>query len=74
MAGASSPTIRSRNAKYQSKGTLGRRGSSSSSAAERRTKPAINPYLVGFLLLMMSGGAIFQVLRLFGVKAMVDDD
>ncbi|KAF9100823.1 hypothetical protein BGX27_000232, partial [Mortierella sp. AM989] len=38
----------------------------------KTSKPAVNPYIVGFLLIMMSGGAIFQVLKLVGFA--VDDD
>ncbi|KAF9348154.1 hypothetical protein BGX26_000417, partial [Mortierella sp. AD094] len=69
MTTSATPVIRARNAQYQSgqaKRSISKRSSS------RTSKPSINLYLAGFLLLMLSGGAIFQVLKLAGLR--VDDD
>ncbi|KAF9923939.1 hypothetical protein FBU30_006009 [Linnemannia zychae] len=67
MAPATSPVIRARNAKYQANVT--KRGHTKSSHTEKvAKKPAVNPMLVGFILLMLCGGAIFEVLRLFGAS------
>ncbi|KAG0373974.1 hypothetical protein BGX24_011013 [Mortierella sp. AD032] len=74
MVSATSPTIRARNAKRKPAGlsaagkAAGGPPSPVTSYADRKaTKPIINPYLTGFLLLMLSGGAIFQVLKLIGL-------
>ncbi|KAG0028337.1 hypothetical protein BGZ81_004821 [Podila clonocystis] len=76
MTGVSSPTIRTRNGKLHSKALEyisnkrpgPRRSSSSvSSHSNKVTKPSLSPYVVGFFLVIMSGGAFFQVLRLFGL-------
>ncbi|KAG0212648.1 hypothetical protein BGX33_003430 [Mortierella sp. NVP41] len=67
MSTSTSPVIRARNAKYQANVT--KRGQTKTSAyAEKKVakKPAANPMLVGCLLLMLCGGAIFEILRLFG--------
>ncbi|KAF9433010.1 hypothetical protein BGZ76_010009 [Entomortierella beljakovae] len=65
---ASTPVIRARNAQYQS--SVGRRGSAH---VDRKTmKPSVNPYIVGFILVMLSGSAIFQVLKLAGIVGDVD--
>ncbi|KAF9108491.1 hypothetical protein BGX29_011747 [Mortierella sp. GBA35] len=77
MAGTTSPTIRAHNAKCRPSG-----GGASASAggppspvtayADRKvTKPIVNPYLTGFLLVMLSGGAILQVLRLLASALMI---
>ncbi|KAF9316978.1 hypothetical protein BG003_001360 [Podila horticola] len=76
MTGASSPTIRARNAKYQSSKRPGPKRSTSSSSSVsshpyKAAKPLLSPYVVGFFLVILSGGAFFQVLRLFGLS--VDD-
>ncbi|KAF9901427.1 hypothetical protein EC991_006180 [Linnemannia zychae] len=67
MATSTSPVIRARNAKYQANVT--KRGQTKISAhAEKKAakKPVANPMLVACILLMLCGGAIFEVLRLFG--------
>ncbi|KAF9306477.1 hypothetical protein BGZ74_005633 [Mortierella antarctica] len=88
MTGASSPTIRARigklhpkdsgvYSKYQSNNRPGPRRSSSSSSSvtshsNKTAKPLMSPYVVGCILVILSGGAFFQVLRLFGLG--VDED
>ncbi|KAF8937116.1 hypothetical protein EDD21DRAFT_419742 [Dissophora ornata] len=70
MTTATSPVIRARNAKYQANVT--KRGHVKvPSQAEKKVakKPAVNPYLVGFLIVALCGGAIFEVLKLFGVDS-----
>ncbi|KAG0035874.1 hypothetical protein BGZ82_005007 [Podila clonocystis] len=78
MTGVSSPTIRTRNgklhpkalkSKYQPSKRPGPRRSSSSvsSHSNKAAKPLLSPYVVGFFLVILSGGAFFQVLRLFGL-------
>ncbi|KAF9925743.1 hypothetical protein FBU30_004511 [Linnemannia zychae] len=77
---AISPMIRARNAKRKPSGS----SSSSSSggppapvtpyADRKMRKPALNPYLIGILLVMMSGGAILQILKLFGVNTEITFD
>ncbi|KAF9380729.1 hypothetical protein CPB97_008171 [Podila verticillata] len=73
MTGATSPIIRARNAKYQSSKRPGPRRSTSSSSlsshSNKVAKPLLNPYVVGFFLVILSGGAFFQVLKLFGLGA-----
>ncbi|KAF9431212.1 hypothetical protein BGZ94_006893 [Podila epigama] len=67
MASVSSPTIRARNAKYQANAI--KRGQVKNSKSVDKTlakKSPVNPYLVGFLLVVLCGGAFFEVLRLFG--------
>ncbi|KAF9539837.1 hypothetical protein EC957_004930 [Mortierella hygrophila] len=69
MATSTSPVIRARNAKYQANVT--KRGQTKTSAyAEKKIakKPTASPMLVGCVLLMLCGGAIFEVLRLFGAN------
>lgn len=69
MATSTSPVIRARNAKYQANVT--KRGQTKTSAhAEKKVakKPTVSPMLVGCILLMLCGGAIFEVLRLFGAS------
>ncbi|KAF9281951.1 hypothetical protein BGZ68_006299 [Mortierella alpina] len=74
MAGSTSPVIRARNAKYQAgRRPLGRSSSSSSYADRKATKPAANPYVVAILVIMLSGGAIFQILKLFGLDTEPQD-
>jgi hypothetical protein len=54
-------------AKYQANVT--KRGHvKTATQSEKSTKPSVSPYLVGFLLAMLCGGAIFEVLRLFGAS------
>ncbi|KAK3808858.1 MAG: hypothetical protein JOS17DRAFT_822425 [Linnemannia elongata] len=72
MANTTSPTIRARNAKRKPSGasakTSGGPPQPVTAYADRKVaKPTVNPYLTGFILVMMSGGAIMQVLKLFGV-------
>ncbi|KAF9581458.1 hypothetical protein BGW38_001508 [Lunasporangiospora selenospora] len=68
---SSSPVIRARNAKYQSNVT--KRGNVKSVIAEKRAaaaqKPAVSPYLVFFFIAILGGGAVFELLRLFGAGA-----
>jgi hypothetical protein len=43
--------------------------------ADRKVaKPTVSPYLTGFILIMLSGGAILQVLKLFGLGTEDMDD
>ncbi|KAF9564337.1 hypothetical protein EC968_004577 [Mortierella alpina] len=76
MAGSTSPVIRARNAKYQAgRRAPGRSSSSSSSYADRKaTKTPTNPYVVAILVIMLSGGAIFQILKLFGLDTEPQDN
>ncbi|GJJ77300.1 hypothetical protein EMPS_09659 [Entomortierella parvispora] len=89
MAGAASPTLSARNAKFQSgpgkrrssvpvpaaaSGPLVDRKGSSRISSKYSSKGAVNPYVVIFLLVVMSGGAIFQVLKLFGAVDQGDED
>ncbi|KAF9121054.1 hypothetical protein BGW39_010892 [Mortierella sp. 14UC] len=82
MANTTSPTIRARNAKRKPSGL-----SASSKAAggprlpvtpyaDRKLgkKSTVNPYLAGFLLVMLSGGALMQMLKLFGFRTEDMDD
>ncbi|KAF8929608.1 hypothetical protein BGZ47_000967 [Haplosporangium gracile] len=74
-----SPTIRARNAKRRPSGASAKTSSSPpkpiTSYADRKViKPTVNPYLTGFILVMMSGGAILQVLRVFGIGTEDMDD
>ncbi|KAF9150440.1 hypothetical protein BG015_007746 [Linnemannia schmuckeri] len=67
-----SPTIRARNVKRRPSGASmkipGGPPQPITSYADRKVaKPTVNPYLTGFILVMMSGGAILRVLRLFDV-------
>ncbi|KAF9391285.1 hypothetical protein CPC16_004458 [Podila verticillata] len=76
MTGATSPIIRARNAKYQSSKRPGPKRSTASSSSlsshsNKVAKPLLSPYVVGFFLVILSGGALFQVLKLFGLG--VDD-
>ncbi|KAF8949614.1 hypothetical protein BGZ46_005041 [Entomortierella lignicola] len=67
MSTGTSPVIRARNAKYQANVT--KRGHvKTSTLSEKKVakKAPVSPYLVGFLLVVLCGGAIFEVLRLFG--------
>ncbi|KAG0357718.1 stress-associated endoplasmic reticulum protein [Gamsiella multidivaricata] len=69
MATATSPVIRARNAKYQANVTKrGHVKPSSQSEKKVGKKAPVSPYMVGLLLIVMCGGAIFEVLRLFGAK------
>ncbi|KAF9935183.1 hypothetical protein BGZ75_010066 [Mortierella antarctica] len=71
MTTATSPVMRARNAKYQANVT--KRGHTKIAHADKGSKkPSINPYLLGFLIVVLGGGAIFEILRLFG--ASVDTD
>ncbi|KAF9574622.1 hypothetical protein EC968_006037 [Mortierella alpina] len=71
MTTAASPVIRARNAKYQANVT--KRGHVKTAHADKGSKkPRINPYLLGLLIVVLCGGAIFEILRLFG--ASVDTD
>ncbi|KAG0079407.1 hypothetical protein BGZ93_003142 [Podila epicladia] len=88
MTGATSPTIRARigklhrkasgaNSKYKSVNRPGPRRSTSSSSSvsshsNKTAKRLLSPYVVGVFLVILSGGAFFQVLRLFGLG--VDED
>ncbi|KAF9403938.1 hypothetical protein BGZ94_004448 [Podila epigama] len=79
MTPSTSPTLRARNAKYLSnrrpgpkRSTSSLPSSSHSNKVAKATGPPISPYVVCFFLFMLSGGAIFQVLKLFGVS--VDDE
>ncbi|KAF9971602.1 hypothetical protein BGZ73_005426 [Actinomortierella ambigua] len=73
MTNATSPTIRARNAKYQ--GNVTKRGTAAtkktSSAAAKQ--PAINPRAAYFLLALMCGGAVFQILYLFFGSSLFPD-
>jgi len=54
-------------AKYQANVTKrGHVKGSTSSDKKVAKKSSVNPYLVGFLLVVLCGGAFFEVLRLFG--------
>ncbi|KAF9159056.1 hypothetical protein BGX20_003120, partial [Mortierella sp. AD010] len=66
MTSQTPPTIRKRNAKYQANVT--KRGHVSTQSEKKVAKAPVNPYLVGFLLVVLCGGAIFEVLRLFGAS------
>ncbi|KAF9190748.1 hypothetical protein BGZ51_008263 [Haplosporangium sp. Z 767] len=70
MAGATSPVILARNAaKHQTKRSTRRNSTPSTSSHSKRkaVKPAVHSYVVGALLVLISGGAIFQILKLFGL-------
>ncbi|KAF9338015.1 hypothetical protein CPB97_010246 [Podila verticillata] len=70
MTTATSPVIRARNAKYQANVTKRGHVKGSTSADKKVAKKSpVNPYLVGFLLVVLCGGAFFEVLRLFGAGA-----
>ncbi|KAF9096230.1 hypothetical protein BGX27_001145 [Mortierella sp. AM989] len=67
MSTGTSPVIRARNAKYQANVT--KRGHVKTQSEKKVTKKApSSPFLVGFLLIVLCGGAIFEVIRLFGAK------
>ncbi|KAF9429113.1 hypothetical protein BGZ76_001800, partial [Entomortierella beljakovae] len=66
MAAVSSPVIRARNAKYQANVTKRGNVKTTTLAEKKQVKPTASPYLVGFLLVALCGGAFFEVLRLFG--------
>ncbi|CAO3574109.1 unnamed protein product [Mortierella alpina] len=67
MTTATSPVIRARNAKYQANVT--KRGLAKTAHADKGSKKSsINPYLVGFLIVVLCGGAILEILRLFGAS------
>ncbi|KAF9355689.1 hypothetical protein BGX34_010300 [Mortierella sp. NVP85] len=68
MTTATSPTIRARNAKYQANVTKRGHVKTSTQAEKKASKPAISPYLVAFLLIILFGGAVFEILRLLGVN------
>ncbi|KAF9957124.1 hypothetical protein BGZ70_009618 [Mortierella alpina] len=71
MTTAASPVIRARNAKYQTNVT--KRGLTKASHADKGfKKSSISPYLVGFLIVVLCGGAIFEILRLFGASVEPD--
>ncbi|KAG0261171.1 hypothetical protein BG011_001277 [Mortierella polycephala] len=75
MTTATSPVIRARNAKYQANVTKrGQAKISSTHAAEKKVakRPSLNPYLVGFLIVVLCGGATFEVLRLFGATVGIE--
>ncbi|KAI1320792.1 hypothetical protein EDD11_009749 [Mortierella claussenii] len=77
MAGITSPVIRARNVQYQTgqaKRVPGRRSSTSSSAARRAGKTVTHPYFIAFLLIVLSGGAIFQILKLLGFGELENED
>ncbi|KAG9069702.1 hypothetical protein KI688_009024 [Linnemannia hyalina] len=72
MANTTSPTIRARNAKRRPSGASPKTSGGppqpvAAYADHKVAKSTVNPYLTGLILVMMSGGAILQVLRLFGV-------
>ncbi|GJJ71998.1 hypothetical protein EMPS_04355 [Entomortierella parvispora] len=79
MATASSPVMRARNAKYQAnvtkrghtKGASDKSHSSSSSTTKSKSS-AVSPALAGFLVVLLCGGAIVEILRLFGAGAQTD--
>ncbi|KAG0212080.1 hypothetical protein BGX28_006841 [Mortierella sp. GBA30] len=68
MTTATSPVIRARNAKYQANVTKRGNTKISPHTDKATRKPSVNPYLVGFLLIVLCGGAIFEILRLFGAS------
>ncbi|KAF9357936.1 hypothetical protein BGX26_002786 [Mortierella sp. AD094] len=68
MTTATSPIIRARNAKYQANVTKRGHVKTSTQSEKVAKKAPVNPYLVGFLLVVLCGGAIFEVLRLFGAN------
>ncbi|KAG0265607.1 hypothetical protein BG011_004398 [Mortierella polycephala] len=74
MTGATSPILRARNAKFQTKRFTQRNltPSTSSHSDQKMVKPVIHPYMFGALLVLMSGGAIFQILKMFGLGAEVE--
>ncbi|KAG0257900.1 hypothetical protein DFQ27_004898 [Actinomortierella ambigua] len=73
MTSATSPTIRARNAKYQGNVTKRGTGTTKKTSATTTKAPAIDPRVAYFLLVLMSGGAIFQVLYLiFGSRLFPD--
>ncbi|KAG0049598.1 hypothetical protein BGZ83_005555 [Gryganskiella cystojenkinii] len=72
MATASSPVIRARNAKYQANVTkrghvkaAAEKAAGSSSSTKSKASP-VSPVLVGFLAVLLCGGALVEILRLFG--------
>ncbi|KAG0036886.1 hypothetical protein BGZ82_003509 [Podila clonocystis] len=69
MTTATSPVIRARNAKYQANVTKRGHVKGSTSVDKKVAKKSpVNPYLVGFLLVVLCGGTFFEVLRLFGAR------
>ncbi|KAF9895653.1 hypothetical protein BX616_009144 [Lobosporangium transversale] len=70
---STSPIIRARNAQYrnnQIKRIISKNPSTTiklSRTERRRAKLTQRTYMIAILLIMMSGGAIFEILKLFGV-------